>query len=128
MAGYIATAARSAVGWELDVQGFGVAACRRLTGAREAVLDLVEEVTGARPAGASIRIRLAGELGDAMAEVRDAARVARRAQEYAVSVNRSFVASLLRDGCNQNEVALILGVTPQRASQLAHSVELDKVS
>lgn len=119
---YTATATHEDNWWVLDVGGIGVTQVRRLTEAHAQINGLIEAVTDAPvPDGAAIEIRLAGELGTAVLETRNATRRAEMAQELAASATRSVVGELLEAGISKADVAVVLDVSKQRVSQLAHS-------
>lgn len=122
MSTYTVTATRENNWWVLDVEGVGVTQCHRLTEARDQVLGLVEAVTDADvPAETRVDLHLAGDLDEAIREVARAAEAARAAaaeQAHAAQLSRAAIRKLLDAGVPQSDLAVVLGVSKQRISQL----------
>lgn len=120
---YRVLAKRWEKGWELHIAGVGVTQSRRLSEAETMVRDLVHRRENV-PAD-SFTIEWDFELDDELnAEVR-AARAAvsdsAEAQITAAAKSRAVAVRLKAAGLQGNEVAKVLGVSPQRASQLLKS-------
>lgn len=119
IATYTVTATRENNWWVLDVEGVGVTQCHRLTEARDQVLGLVEAVTDADvPAETRVEIHLAGDLDEAIRDAAESVRAAVREQARAAALSRAAVRKLLDAGLPQSDVAVVLGVSKQRVSQL----------
>lgn len=118
---YTVTAKRWQLGWELHVEGLGVTQSRSLASAgrmaREyiaAMLDLDDED--------AIAVQLVPELDtETTAEVqatRAATRRAEQARHEAAQRARTLVQHLQASGLSKSDVAVVLGVSTQRVSQL----------
>jgi hypothetical protein len=121
MSTFRATATREGRWWVIDVDGVGVTQARNLTEARVMALDLAAIMTGEPEASIDIDLHvdladdLAQEIADAKAAVEDLAdrqvKVARISRKAA----RDLVAA---HGVSGRDAAVILGISPQRVSQL----------
>lgn len=122
MTTYTATATREDGWWTLDVNGIGVTQCLRLADADAQVRGLIEAVTDADvPGDTVIDLHLANESLDATVNhARAAVRRAEAAQRAAAAESRATVRRLVDAGLAQSDVAVVLGVSKQRVSQLAH--------
>lgn len=120
--GIVATATCVGSRWRIDVPEFGGTWCRRLTEVPSAVAAMAAEA-GRAVTPEQVRVTLSGELGALVTGARDAVRRAERAQREAARASRELVRELLADGCSQADVAVVLGVSNQRVSQLAHPKE-----
>jgi hypothetical protein len=118
---YTVVAKRWRHGWELHIEGLGVTLSRNLAEAEAMArgyialdLDIPED---------SFDVRVMPEVGDGLdelikrtrGEIADAA----RAQSRAAESSRALVQKLKLLGLSGKDTALVLGVTPQRVSQLA---------
>ena len=118
---YTVVAKRWRHGWELHIEGLGVTQSRNLADAEAMArdyialdLDVPED---------SFDVRVMPEVGDGIdelikrtrGEIADAA----RAQSRAAASSRALVQKLKLLGLSGKDTALVLGVTPQRVSQLA---------
>ena len=116
---YEVTATREGSWWVLDVEGVGVTQCRRLTEARAQVLGLVEAVTDADvPEETRVEVHLEDELGEAVNDARESVRAAAVEQARAAERSRAAVRQLVDAGLPQSDIAVVLGVSKQRVSQL----------
>lgn len=105
-------------GWELHIEGVGVTQSRGVADAEEMVRHYLEleGVSGAF----AVRIDFRAE-DDLEAEIRDAHRAAEeaaRAQELAAEKSRAVAHHLAARKYKGVEIAALLGVSKQRASQL----------
>lgn len=117
---YTVTAKRWAHGWELHVEGVGVTQAASLSKAeaiaREYIaftLDL-DEKTFEIDVVPQLDSALAEQVKAARAQVRDA----ERRQREAAAKQREVAKNLGRSGLSGREIAAVLGLTPQRVSQL----------
>lgn len=120
MTGRHAVAQREGRWWVVHVKGVGVTQGRTVREARSMAADLVRIVTGEDEPRVEVDFRV-GDI-DATAEaarVRQLVAEAREAQEAAGLEQRAVVHKLLRSGLTGSDVAAVLGVSPQRVSQLA---------
>lgn len=116
---YRVTAKRWEHGWELHIAGVGVTQCRRLTEAERMVRDYLRLDGHSDYATARIIIEpeVDGlEVKAAQAHL-DAERAA-RAQAEAARKIRGVAVALRKRGLSGSEVAAVLGVSPQRVSQM----------
>ena len=108
-------------GWELHITGVGVTQSRSLadaeTMARDYIaldLDVPED---------SFDVRITAEVGGGVDErvkrTRDEIRAAAQAQSKAAESSRVLVSELKQLGLSGKDMAVVLGITPQRVSQLA---------
>jgi plasmid maintenance system antidote protein VapI len=111
-------------GWELHVSdGRGplvVLPTRRLSAAERTVRDFVADHDAVSPR--SVRVRITVVLGSALDEeitsVRAAVDHAERAQREAAARSRGLALRLRAAGLTGADIAVVLGVSPQRVSQL----------
>ncbi len=117
MTTYRVTARRWERGWELHIEGMGVTQCRRLTEAEEMVRDYLALDTGADPD--SLDVVITPVVDADVAETRRAVEAAMRAQRMAAARSRATARRLRSLGLSGREIAMVLGVSPQRVSQLS---------
>lgn len=125
MTTYHVTARRWERGWEFDIDGVGVTQSRTLTGAETMVRDYLSLDFGAPPESFDIEIHPdLGGLEDEAAVVRSDVRDIAERQRQAAVRSRDLARRLKSKGLTGRDVAAVLGVSPQRVSQLlrrAHS-------
>lgn len=121
---FTVTAKRWDKGWELHIDGVGVTQARKLSEADLMVRDLIARREGIDTQ--DIEVRWSFDLGEELDAEIKAARAAvsnvERAQQDAAAKSRSVVARLKAAGLAGNEVARVLGLSPQRVSQLMEPV------
>lgn len=119
-----ATATREGRFWVIDVPGVGVTQGRTVAEAREMTRDLIAVMTDVSVK--DVDVEIAFKVGDVSpGDVQGARRAvveAARAQERAAQVSRQMVAKLRDAGVSGRDVAGILGISPQRVSQLTGRV------
>jgi hypothetical protein len=117
---YSVTAKRCKKGWELHIDGVGVTQARRLSEADPMARDLIarrEEVpeeSFALVFTYEVSEELDAEVKAARAAVADLSQV----QEATAKKSRAVAKDLRESGLDKKEVAAVLGVSPQRVSQL----------
>lgn len=119
MSAYTARAVRWEHGWEIHVDGVGVTQCRTLADAERMARDLVATMLGGEGTDYTVTVRTdLGGLEDEAAAVR--ARREQVAQETRETAAASrAVARKLRDaGLSVTDIAIVLGVSRGRVSQL----------
>lgn len=120
---YEVLARRWAKGWELHIDGVGVTQSRTLTYAEDMVRDYIALDLGIEPD--SFEVRITPEIGEGLDEdiaaVQKEIRTAERALAVAAERSRAIVRELTAKGLSGREVARVLGVSPQRVSQLLRS-------
>jgi hypothetical protein len=117
---YRVTAKRWDKGWELHIDGIGVTQARKLREAELMVRDLIGRREPVAPE--TVKLRWSFDLGEDLdaevKEAREAVADVEVAQQEAAAKSRSVVAHLRDAGLAGNEVAKVLGMSPQRVSQL----------
>ena len=121
-----ATATRTGEWWAIevsDVQGGLHTQARRLDQVAATVADAVALAVDVSPE--TIEVTVIPQLAPRDAELIDAARHASqeavRASEFASQLSRQAVAQLRSEGMTVRDVGGLLGVSPQRVSQLVES-------
>lgn len=117
---YRATAHREDKWWVIEVEGVGATQGRSTAEAQRMAKDLVaimEEVP-LDEVNVEIEFKLPGTLGDEIKSARQETRKAEQAQRSAAEKVRRAVAHILSSGMSKQDAARILGVSPQRISQL----------
>jgi K+/H+ antiporter YhaU regulatory subunit KhtT len=117
---YTVHAKRWEHGWELHIEGEGVTQARSLATAERQVRDYLsllhdrDEITDEIAIVPELGARVTRDIARARAGVRDLAE-----QQLRVAADSRRVAHKLADaGLRGAEIATVLGVSPQRASQL----------
>jgi predicted XRE-type DNA-binding protein len=124
MTTYTVHAKRWAHGWELHIDGEGVTQVRSLAAAERQVRDYLSLMHDLND-DAAFDVVIIPELGGAIArDVRNArqavADLATR-QRKTAEMSRAAVQKLRKAGLSGAEIAAVLGVTPQRVSQLTEA-------
>jgi DNA-directed RNA polymerase specialized sigma subunit len=125
MSAYSVRAKRWVHGWELHIDGAGVTQSRNLDGAGQMVRDYVESLTGRDTSRDEVIIKPeVGEgLDDAALAAREAVASADRAVREAAARSRKIARNLRKAGLSGRDIAFILGVSPQRVSQLLKAAQ-----
>lgn len=117
---YTATATRSPGGWTLTVDDVGTTTSRTLRSAPGKVQALVAEHQGLDPE--SVAVDVLPRLGEALAAqvrgAREAVKELEARQRAVAEQSRAVAAALKASGLSGYDVASVLGVSPQRVSQL----------
>jgi hypothetical protein len=117
---YAVTARRWRYGWELHIDGVGVTQSHGLKDAEAMVRDYIALECGVPED--SFEVRITPELGDGLdeelRETRAAVQRAAELQKAAADRARSLARRLKAKGLTGQDVARVLGVSPQRVSQL----------
>jgi DNA-directed RNA polymerase specialized sigma subunit len=126
-----ATATRTGDWWAievLDVQGGLHTQARRLDQVASAVADAVALVADVSADTIEVNVipNLPPRDAELIAAARQAAQAAARAAELASQLSRQAVAQLRSEGMTVRDVGGLLGVSPQRVSQLVAS-ESDRI-
>lgn len=121
MSQYRATARREGRLWVVDVDGVGVTQGRNLEEARAMALDLIHAIRQEDPT--QVDLEWAVDVGDELTlevqHARDAVAAAEAAQREAAVLSRQVARVLADQAClSGRDVAVVLGVSPQRVSQL----------
>jgi hypothetical protein len=127
---YGATATREERFWVIDIAGVGVTQGRTVAEAKEMARDLVSVMTDV--AIEDVRVEIDFQVGGVspvdVRGARQAVTDAAEAQERAAQISRQMVAKLRGAGVSGRDVAGILGLSPQRVSQLANSDRTGKAA
>lgn len=115
------TARRGKRGWELHVaDGHGVLSARRLSNVRRRVREHVAAQDGVDPSSVAVRlvIRFGSWLDEEVTAVRAELDGAERLRQEAATRARALAVRLREEGLSGADIAVVLGVSPQRVSQL----------
>lgn len=120
---YRVRAVRWAQGWELHIPGVGVTQARSLTTAERMVRDYIHLMRDVAPDRFAVDIRpeLGDGLDDEVRAARDEVAAADAAQRHAAAQSRVVARRMKEHGLTGREIAAVLGVSPQRVSQLVSS-------
>jgi DNA-directed RNA polymerase specialized sigma24 family protein len=126
---YQVRARRWARGWELHIDGVGVTQSRSLSDAEGMVRDYIALDADADVDPHAFDVVIVPEVGDGLdehiEEVRRSIREAEQAQAQAAERSRELVRHLAAKGLSGKDTAKVLGVSPQRVSQLLKAVPGD---
>jgi predicted XRE-type DNA-binding protein len=118
---YEVVAKRWRRGWELHVAGVGVTQSRSLADAGEVARDFIASDLDIDDN--SFAVRVTPEVGDGVdqkvEQTREQINAAALAQTRAAESSRALVNELKGLGLSGKDMAAVLGITPQRVSQLA---------
>lgn len=122
---FSAVATREGKWWVVDVDGVGVTQGRTVREAEEMATDLVTAMRGLKAGEFTVAIeyRLPGADGQKVAEARQAQLAAVAAQKGAAQKIRAVLGTMLAAGLSKRDAAQVLGVSPQRVSQLSAEVK-----
>jgi hypothetical protein len=117
---YIVRAKRWEKGWELHIDGVGVTQSHGLSDALSMAKEYIALRTG--DLRSTFHARLEIELGDGLDAVVEQTRrrvaAATEAQKAAAEESRKVARKLKAEGLTGRDIAAVLGVSPQRVSQL----------
>jgi hypothetical protein len=125
---YVVRAKRWERGWELDIPGVGVTQSHGLADARSMVESYVVMMTGAEPTEITIVPEVGAGLDEAATAAKKAVKAADEAQRKAAAESRAVARRLRDSGLSGRDIAAVLGVSPQRVSQLLRSATGDTES
>ncbi len=103
--------------WELHIDGFGVTQSRTLAGAEGMVRDYITDDVD-NVASVEIRIKCQVPGAEDAAEVRAELAETTAALHRAAARSRRIAHALKNQGISGTDTAFVLGVSPQRVSQL----------
>lgn len=113
---------RQADGWRIEVPQLDnfVTTSKRLDKATEQIKDLAQTITGEERCEIIIKVEavMPGIICDLEA-AQEKSREALRLQEEASAEIRDVVSRMRDEGLTMRDIAVLLGVTPQRVAQLA---------
>lgn len=111
-------------GWELHIEGLGVTQSKTLATADAMVRDYIESLTDrAVPSDAIITITPdLGAIAEQVTNMNDLYALADRSEREAAKTKKKIVFELRSSGYSVTDMAVILGVTRARVSQLLRNV------
>jgi DNA-binding CsgD family transcriptional regulator len=118
---YTVTAKRWARGWELHIEGVGVTQTTTLSKAEAIAREYIAftlDVDDENAFAVDIVPQLDATLAEQVRAARDQVKDAERKQREAAAKQREVAKKLGRSGLSGREIAAVLGLTPQRVSQL----------
>jgi hypothetical protein len=117
---YQVRARRWARGWELHIDGVGVTQSASLADAESMVRDYIALDLDVEPDSFDVEItpEVGDDLDQAISDVRRKIAEAAKAQSRAAEESRALVRRLAAKGLSGKDTAHVLGVSPQRVSQL----------
>lgn len=116
---YTARARKWEHGWELHIENLGVTQSRTLRDAEQTVRSYVTMSTGRDSDTFEVEVVPdIGEVAEEIAQARTANQVAEQEQRKAAFLYRSAVLRMRDDGLTGQDISTVLGVSPQRVSQL----------
>lgn len=117
---YTVTAKRWAHGWELHIPDVGVTQTKTLTSAASDAADYISLVTNTETAADAVDVvpQINAELDAKILKTRTVAAEFARMQLQVADLSRTLAADLSQNGLKGAEIAAVLGVSPQRVSQL----------
>ena len=122
---------RQADGWHVSVAELGglSTTAKRLDKATEQIKVLAEAASGASKCDIVVKIEavMPGIICDLEA-AQEKMRIAARLQEEGSAQIREVVGRMRDEGLTMRDIAVLLGVTPQRVAQLAPCVEGESVA
>ena len=113
---------RQADGWRVEVPQLGnlVTTAKRLDKATEQIKDLAEAATGESRCDIIVKVEavMPGIICD-LESAQEKSREAARLQDEASNEIRDVVSRMRDEGLTMRDIAVLLGVSPQRVAQLA---------
>ena len=117
---YTATASREGRWWLIEIPGIGATQARRAADAREQARDLISAVKGIPIDVQHVRVEFAlnADLMDDVRRAHDARQKLAAEQSRTAELSRKAAKGLIDSGLTGADTAEVLGVSPQRVSQL----------
>src|SRR6478735_12287122 len=115
---YSVRVSRRDAGWDAGIDGVGWIRVDRLTGVERSVRAHLAVLGFGDATTARVTLDYGPELGKEVDAVREARSSAEGWVRYAADRSRELSTRLVEQGMSGAEVALILGISPQRVSQL----------
>lgn len=118
---YTVTAKRWARGWELHIEGVGVTQSRSLAGAESMAREYIAfalDIDDENSFDVDVVPELDADLAQEIRTAREQVRTAARQQQEAAAQQRDVAKKLSGTGLTGREIAAVLGMSPQRVSQL----------
>ncbi len=118
MTTYTVRAKRWEHGWELHIDGVGVTQSHGLSDAANMAASYITMMTGVAPDSVAVVPEVGDGLDEQTAKAREAVKAADEAQRRAAAQSRQVAHLLSRRGLSGRDISAVLGVSPQRVSQL----------
>ena len=120
MKNYHVLAKRWEHGWELHIDGVGVTQSHTLWDAEEMARDLIGRREDLPEDAFTVTVtpEIGGGLDEETRAAREAVSAANQAQRQAAARSRAAARRLRQAGLTGRDIAKVLGVSPQRVSQL----------
>ncbi|WP_231104648.1 sigma-70 family RNA polymerase sigma factor [Haloechinothrix halophila] len=121
MTTYIVTAKRWSRGWELHIDGVGVTQARSLSVAESMAREYIAfklDINDENSFDVDVVPELDADLSRQVRTAREQVRTAARQQQKAAAQQRDVARKLSETGLTGREIAAVLGMSPQRVSQL----------
>ncbi|HEV8025433.1 MAG TPA: hypothetical protein VGP37_11180 [Candidatus Nanopelagicales bacterium] len=118
---YTAVVSREGRWWIVDVDGVGTTQARNLTEAQEMAVDLIAIIQELPTNGIDVEIRVALEkdLEQEIEQARAAIKELEERQQAVARTSRSVARKLVHSaGLTGRDASVVLGISPQRVSQL----------
>lgn len=118
---YTVTAKRWARGWELHIDGVGVTQARSLSVAESMAREYIAfvlDIDDENSFDVDVVPELDADLTQEIRTAREQVRTAARQQQEAAAQQRDVAKKLSDTGLTGREIAAVLGMSPQRVSQL----------
>jgi hypothetical protein len=125
MTTYTVRAKRWERGWELHIDGVGVTQSHGLADAEGMARSYIAMMTEAAPDSFTVAIvpQVGNGLDEAATAAREATRRAEEAQREAAAKSRKVAHGLHERGLTGRDISAVLGVSPQRVSQLLRAAK-----
>jgi DNA-directed RNA polymerase specialized sigma subunit len=125
-----AVATREGKWWVVDVDGVGVTQGRTTAEAEGMAVDLVSAMRELPESAFEVKMefRLPDDTATEIAEARAAQKAAAAATSTAAAKSRQALRGILAAGLSKRDAARVLGVTPQRVSQLSSETSAGRLS
>jgi DNA-directed RNA polymerase specialized sigma24 family protein len=122
---YTVRAKRWARGWELHIDGVGVTQSHGLADAEEMARSYISTMTETAPDSFAITVvpEVGGGVDEDLSAARDAQQAAEEAQRRAAQKYRTVARKLHDRGLSGRDISTVLGVSPQRVSQLLQATK-----
>lgn len=117
---FTATVKKWRKGWEIHIDGVGVTQARQLSEAKERASDYILSLLDEEAASIDFSFDL-GELSEQVATARIATIRAAQLQKEAAAQNRKAAADLREAGLTASDIAVVMGVSRGRVSQILAS-------
>lgn len=125
---YTAAAKRWKHGWELHVDGVGVTQSKTLLDAEGMARDYIAIVLDVPEDSFAVEVKpeMGAGIDGELLTLQEADQAVAKAQQRATAQRESVTRALVAEGLSGREIAKLLGISPQRVSQLLSRVGLGR--